>query len=111
VEFLVQIQVTFPPGLASTDRQELMEREQARGWELKNEGVIRRMWRIPGRTANVGIWDAADATALHDGRLRESSTIQACRWKRVSIQRARARRRGRARGAVFGLVGGAEGLV
>jgi muconolactone D-isomerase len=66
VEFLVQIQVTFPPGLASTDRQELMEREQARGWELKNEGVIRRMWRIPGRTANVGIWDAADATALHD---------------------------------------------
>ena len=66
MEFLVQIQVTFPPGLASTDRQELMEREQARGWELKNEGVIRRMWRIPGRTANVGIWDAADATALHD---------------------------------------------
>jgi muconolactone D-isomerase len=25
-----------------------------------------RIWRIPGRTANVGIWEAPDATALHD---------------------------------------------
>jgi muconolactone delta-isomerase len=66
VEFLVQIQVTLPPELSSTDRQELMEREQARGRELKNEGIIRRIWRIPGRTANVGIWDAADPTALHE---------------------------------------------
>ena len=23
------------------------------------------MWRVPGRTANWGIWEAADATALH----------------------------------------------
>jgi muconolactone D-isomerase len=23
------------------------------------------MWRIPGRTANVGIWKAKDATELH----------------------------------------------
>jgi muconolactone D-isomerase len=66
MEFLVQIQVTLPPELSSADRQELMEREQARGRELQGEGVIRRIWRIPGRTANVGIWDAADPTALHE---------------------------------------------
>jgi muconolactone D-isomerase len=66
LEFLVQIQVTLPPELSSADRQELMEREQARGRELQGEGVIRRIWRIPGRTANVGIWDAADPTALHE---------------------------------------------
>jgi muconolactone D-isomerase len=66
LEFLVQIQVTLPPELSSTDRQELMDREQARGRELQGEGVIRRIWRIPGRTANVGIWDAADPTALHE---------------------------------------------
>ena len=66
MEFLVQIQVTLPLELSSTRRQELMEHEQARGRELKNEGVIRRIWRIPGRTANVGIWDAADPTALHE---------------------------------------------
>jgi muconolactone D-isomerase len=66
MEFLVQIQVTLPPELSSGSRQELMEREQVRGRELMNEGVIRRIWRIPGRTANVGIWDAADPTALHE---------------------------------------------
>lgn len=66
MEFLVQIQVTLPPELPDTFRQELMEREQARGRELKSQGIIRRIWRIPGRTANVGIWDAPDPTALHD---------------------------------------------
>lgn len=65
MEFLVQIQVTLPPELSSTVRQDLMERERARGRELQSEGVIRRIWRIPGRTANVGIWEAADPTALH----------------------------------------------
>ena len=66
MEFLVQIQVTLPAELSSASRQELMEREQVRGRELMNEGVIRRIWRIPGRTANVGIWDAANPTALHE---------------------------------------------
>lgn len=25
-----------------------------------------RIWRIPGKVANVGIWDAPDASALHE---------------------------------------------
>ena len=66
MEFLVQIQVTLPPELSGGSPQELIEREQVRGRELMNEGVIRRIWRIPGRTANVGIWDAANPTALHE---------------------------------------------
>jgi muconolactone D-isomerase len=66
VEFLVQIQVTLPRELSNGSRQELMLREQVRGRELMNEGIIRRIWRIPGRTANVGIWDAAEPTALHE---------------------------------------------
>jgi muconolactone D-isomerase len=24
------------------------------------------MWRVPGRVANVGIWQATDATELHE---------------------------------------------
>ena len=43
MEFLVQIQVTLPPELSSASRQELMGREQVRGRELMNEGVIRRI--------------------------------------------------------------------
>ena len=66
MEFLVEIQVTLPAELSSGSRQELMGLEQVRGRELMDEGVIRRIWRIPGRTANVGIWDAANPTALHE---------------------------------------------
>jgi muconolactone D-isomerase len=43
-----------------------MDAELRRGRELKDAGTIVRMWRIPGRTANVGLWDASDATTLHD---------------------------------------------
>lgn len=66
MEFLVQIQVSLPPELAADDRERLLERERARGLELKESGVIERIWRIPGRTANVGIWRAENATALDD---------------------------------------------
>jgi muconolactone D-isomerase len=62
VEFLVQIQVNLPPDL---DAGALLEQEQARGRELRDTGTIVRMWRVPGRIANVGIWEAADATELH----------------------------------------------
>jgi muconolactone D-isomerase len=66
VEFLVQIQVNLPPAMDIGEREALMVAEQARGRELRDSGVIVRMWRVPGRLANVGIWDAEDATALHD---------------------------------------------
>ena len=55
----------FPPSLTADQRAELTTREQSRGRELKSAGTIKRMWRIPGRIANVGIWEAADPTALH----------------------------------------------
>jgi muconolactone D-isomerase len=66
MEFLVEIQVTLPPQLGADERAQLMESEMRRGRELKAAGTIVRMWRVPGRTANVGIWSAPDATALHD---------------------------------------------
>jgi len=66
VEFLVQIQVLLPADMDPAVKAGLVEREQARGRELKDTGTIVRMWRIPGRVANVGIWQAADATALHE---------------------------------------------
>ena len=40
--------------------------KRVRGLELVAAGQIRRIWRIPGTSQNVGIWDAADATELHD---------------------------------------------
>jgi muconolactone D-isomerase len=66
VEFLVQIDVTLPASLPLDERQRLLAAELERGRALKAAGSIKAIWRIPGALRNVGIWEAADATELHD---------------------------------------------
>ena len=66
MEFLVEIEIALPPDLDPTSRTDLLDREAARGRELRNNGSIVRIWRVPGRFANVGIWQARDATELND---------------------------------------------
>ncbi len=62
----MRIEVRLPGDMDPDARQRLLERERERGVELKHQGTIVRIWRIPGRLANVGIWDARDATVLHE---------------------------------------------
>jgi muconolactone D-isomerase len=65
LEFLVTLSLRaneVPAG----DRQELYERERAMATQLYRGGVISRMWRLPGRTATLSVWQAADATELHE---------------------------------------------
>jgi len=65
VEFLVRTEIDLPAAMDAERRAGLVEAEAKRGRELRAAGSIVRMWRVPGRTANVGIWSAADATDLH----------------------------------------------
>src|SRR5690348_13657183 len=65
VEFLVHIEVNWPPDGDSDEKARLAAAERARAAELIAEGRIRRLWRIPGRWANYGLWEAPDATTLH----------------------------------------------
>ena len=65
MEFLVHIEVGWPGDGDRAERDRLVAAEGARARELAAEGVIQRLWRIPGRWANWGIWVAPDATALH----------------------------------------------
>ena len=64
-EYLVHIEVHWPPDGSDTRRDLLMEAERARGQELVAAGVIRRLWRVPGRWANWGVWRAASPDELH----------------------------------------------
>lgn len=66
MNFLVEIEVSLPPALDSDSRRELQAAEFERGSALARDGVIRAIWRVPGRLANRGIWTTPDATALHD---------------------------------------------
>lgn len=65
MEFLVNIEVEWPADGDPEELARLTAAERERGAELAAAGVIRRMWRVPGRRANWGVWDAPDATALH----------------------------------------------
>lgn len=81
MEFLVNIEVHWPADGDPRRRDELVEAERARARQLVAEGAIKRLWRIPGRWANWGLWAAADATALHEAL----SSLPLYPWTVVSV--------------------------
>jgi muconolactone D-isomerase len=66
VEFLVRSENRLPPETAAERRAELRSAERARAMELREAGVLKRLWRVPGRNATVGLYEADDPAALHD---------------------------------------------
>ena len=65
MEFLVHIEVRWPPDGDPDEFARLVDAERARAQELAAAGTIKRLWRIPGRRANYGLWSADDVTTLH----------------------------------------------
>lgn len=66
MEFLVRFETRLPETLDAEEVVRLKSAERARAMELREQGVLKRLWRVPGRRAVVGLWEAEDATALHD---------------------------------------------
>jgi len=66
VEFLVNMEVQLPADLPAQEKERLTRAEADRAAELARCGALVRLWRVPGRRANWGLWRAADATELHD---------------------------------------------
>jgi len=66
VEFLVRFEVQPPDDMSDEERTRLRGLERRRASELREAGVLRRLWRVPGTRAVVGLWEAQDATQLHD---------------------------------------------
>src|SRR6185295_4400521 len=65
LEFLVEMQVGWPPDGDPEQKKMLIEGEHKRAVELAKAGILKRLWRVPGRWANFGLWEAPDATELH----------------------------------------------
>ena len=65
MEFLSHIEVTWPPDGDPEERDRRIAAEGVRARELTAEGIIKRVWRIPGQWANWGLWEAPDATTIH----------------------------------------------
>lgn len=65
MEFLVHIEIDWPADGDPVEKERLFAAELARGKELAAEGRLKRLWRVPGRWANWGLWEAADASEVH----------------------------------------------
>ena len=81
MEFLVQIQVRFPPDMTQEQLADIMQRETVRGRELQKDGTIVRIWRVAGKRANVGIWKADTGDELHAAL----TSLPAFPWIEASI--------------------------
>jgi muconolactone D-isomerase len=64
MEFLVHMEVSNVPEGPEAE-VELREREAVRARELADAGILLRLWRVPGKRENWGIWRAKDGDALH----------------------------------------------
>jgi len=65
MEFIVHLQVNWPSDGDPTELVRLTEAEHERAVELAAAGILKRLWRIPGRRANWGLWEAPSPTELH----------------------------------------------
>jgi muconolactone D-isomerase len=81
MHFLVQIDTSLPPEMPLDIRDALLQTEFERGTTLRADGVIQAIWRVPGRLANVGIWNAPDADSLHTA----ITSLPAWPWMSVTV--------------------------
>ncbi|HVU91378.1 MAG TPA: muconolactone Delta-isomerase family protein [Jatrophihabitans sp.] len=80
-EYLVRLVTSLPGDWSDEQRRALLEREAARGAELREAGTIAALWRLPGRLANVGIWRAETPAALHEA----ITSLPAWPWMAVEV--------------------------
>jgi muconolactone D-isomerase len=65
VEFLVRFEVHLPRDLDRNELDVLMAEERERGDALWASGKLKRLWRVPGRRAGIGLYEFVDADELH----------------------------------------------
>jgi muconolactone D-isomerase len=65
MEFLVHMELNGIT-IGSGAEIALQEQEAIRAHELGVAGILVRLWRIPGRRENWGIWSAPDPGQLHN---------------------------------------------
>ncbi|PUA18633.1 muconolactone Delta-isomerase [Glaciimonas sp. PCH181] len=65
MEFLVNIKLQWTPNMDETLKQQVITDERSHAAVLIEKGHLVRMWRVPCRFENWGVWRAKSATELH----------------------------------------------
>ena len=71
MEFLVRSENRLPPDTPAERRE-----------ELRAAGVLKRLWRVPGRNATIGLYEAADPAELHDALM----SLPMAPWLDVTVE-------------------------
>jgi muconolactone D-isomerase len=66
MEFLVRLEQQIPPDMDPVRLGEVKAAEKIRGTELVESGIMRRIWRLPGRRAVMVLYDVESTDQLHD---------------------------------------------
>ncbi|MGI5151310.1 muconolactone Delta-isomerase [Plantactinospora sp. CA-294935] len=83
MEFLVRQLNRMPADEESRRlREELRPREREVAQQLRDAGILRRLWRVPGTQHAIGLYEAEDATVLHDAL----SSLPMFPWLEIEIQ-------------------------
>lgn len=82
MEWLVRTENRIPAEMTTAERERLRAAERARAMELRAEGVLKKLWRTPGRPGTVGLYECRDATQLHD----TLSSLPMFPWLEVTVE-------------------------
>jgi muconolactone D-isomerase len=82
VEFLVRTENLLPPDTPDDTRDQLRNAERERAQQLRDAGILKRLWRVPGRNATVGLYEADDPAALHDAL----ASLPMWKWMDISVE-------------------------
>ena len=82
MEFLVRTDKLLPPDTPDQTREQLRAAERERANQLREAGILKRLWRVPGRNATVGLYEADDPAALHDAL----TSLPMWKWLDVSVE-------------------------
>jgi muconolactone delta-isomerase len=82
-EFLVRQSNRVPPTSEGKElRARLQPLERERAQELRDAGILVRLWRVPGTRDSIGLYRAADATALHEAL----ASLPMFPWMEISVE-------------------------
>ncbi|MGW6034906.1 muconolactone Delta-isomerase family protein [Gordonia terrae] len=81
MELLVRTENNLPLDTAEDVRTESRNGERTRAMEMREAGILKRLWRVPGRNATVGLYEADDPAALHEA----STSLTMWKWMDITV--------------------------
>ncbi len=82
MEFLVRQSNGAASALPPERHEELRIAERARASELREAGILVRLWRVLGSTDSIGLYQAEDADALHEAL----QSLPMFPWMRFTVE-------------------------